>query len=65
LDATILIQQPKMAPHISAMVSNISADLGVELSCVNVKAKTYEKLGSVGAGESVEAQAVVLLFPRS
>ncbi|MGL4996802.1 MAG: 2-C-methyl-D-erythritol 2,4-cyclodiphosphate synthase [Deefgea sp.] len=65
LDATILIQQPKMAPHISAMVSNISADLGVELSCVNVKAKTYEKLGSVGAGESVEAQAVVLLLPRS
>ncbi|MGL6041113.1 MAG: 2-C-methyl-D-erythritol 2,4-cyclodiphosphate synthase, partial [Deefgea sp.] len=52
LDATILIQLPKMTPHISAMVSNISADLGVELSCVNVKAKTYEKLGSVGAGES-------------
>lgn len=63
LDATVLIQQPKMAPHIPAMVANIAADLGVDATCVNVKAKTYEKLGSVGNGESVEAQAVVLLLP--
>ncbi len=63
LDATVLIQQPKMAPHIPAMVANIAADLGVDVTCVNVKAKTYEKLGSVGNGESVEAQAVVLLLP--
>ena len=63
LDATVLIQQPKMAPHISAMQENIAADLGVDVSCVNVKAKTYEKLGSVGCGESVEAQAIVLLLP--
>lgn len=64
LDATVLIQQPKMAPHIPAMVSNIAADLEVDAQCVNVKAKTYEKLGEVGRGESVEAQAVVILFPR-
>ncbi len=63
LDATVLIQQPKMAPHIPAMVANIAADLGVNVGCVNVKAKTYEKLGPVGGGESVEAQAVVLLLP--
>jgi 2-C-methyl-D-erythritol 2,4-cyclodiphosphate synthase len=63
LDATVLIQQPKMAPHIPAMVANIAADLGVNVERVNVKAKTYEKLGHVGGGESVEAQAVVLLLP--
>ncbi|MBM5571967.1 2-C-methyl-D-erythritol 2,4-cyclodiphosphate synthase [Deefgea chitinilytica] len=64
LDATVLIQQPKMAPHIPAMVANIAADLGVDVACVNVKAKTYEKLGPVGCGESVEAQAVVLLYAK-
>jgi len=63
LDATVLIQQPKMAPHIPAMVANIAADLGVAVQCVNVKAKTYEKLGAVGCGDAVEAQAVVLLLP--
>ncbi|WP_047393242.1 2-C-methyl-D-erythritol 2,4-cyclodiphosphate synthase [Chitinibacter sp. ZOR0017] len=63
VDASILIQQPKMAPHIPAMVANIAADLGIEAACVNVKAKTYEKLGPVGQGEAVEAQAVALLLP--
>ena len=62
VDASILIQQPKMAPHIPAMVANIAADLGVDPACVNVKAKTYEKLGSVGQGDAVEAQAVALLY---
>ncbi|AMC35728.1 2-C-methyl-D-erythritol 2,4-cyclodiphosphate synthase [Janthinobacterium sp. B9-8] len=63
VDASILIQQPKMAPHIAAMVANIASDLGVALGQVNVKAKTYEKLGPVGASEAVEAQAVCLLLP--
>ncbi|MDW5416905.1 MULTISPECIES: 2-C-methyl-D-erythritol 2,4-cyclodiphosphate synthase [unclassified Iodobacter] len=62
VDASILIQQPKMAPHIAAMVANIAADLGVDVAAVNVKAKTYEKLGPVGASEAVEAQAVCLLL---
>ncbi|MEJ2794800.1 2-C-methyl-D-erythritol 2,4-cyclodiphosphate synthase [Iodobacter sp. LRB] len=61
VDASILIQQPKMAPHIPAMIANIAADLGVDIQAVNVKAKTYEKLGPVGASEAVEAQAVCLL----
>jgi 2-C-methyl-D-erythritol 2,4-cyclodiphosphate synthase len=61
VDASILVQAPKMAPHIPAMVANIAADLGVAPASVNVKAKTYEKLGPVGAGESIEAQAVCLL----
>ncbi|STR46019.1 2-C-methyl-D-erythritol 2,4-cyclodiphosphate synthase [Iodobacter fluviatilis] len=63
VDASILIQQPKMAPHIAAMVANIASDLGVALGQINVKAKTYEKLGPVGASEAVEAQAVCLLLP--
>jgi 2-C-methyl-D-erythritol 2,4-cyclodiphosphate synthase len=62
VDASILIQQPKMAPHIAAMVANIASDLGVAMGQVNVKAKTYEKLGPVGASEAVEAQAVCLLL---
>ncbi|MBY0443590.1 MAG: 2-C-methyl-D-erythritol 2,4-cyclodiphosphate synthase [Burkholderiales bacterium] len=62
VDASILIQQPKMAPHIAAMVANIASDLDVAMGQVNVKAKTYEKLGPVGASEAVEAQAVCLLL---
>ncbi|KPC53339.1 2-C-methyl-D-erythritol 2,4-cyclodiphosphate synthase [Amantichitinum ursilacus] len=63
VDASILIQRPKMAPHIPAMVANIAADLGIAAGQVNVKAKTYEKLGPVGNSEAVEAQAVCLLLP--
>lgn len=61
VDASILVQAPKMAPHIPAMVDNIAADLSAERSQINVKAKTYEKLGPVGEGASIEAQAVCLL----
>ncbi|WP_374351173.1 2-C-methyl-D-erythritol 2,4-cyclodiphosphate synthase [Chitinimonas sp.] len=64
VDASILVQAPKMAPHIAAMVANIAADLGIEAACVNIKAKTYEKLGPVGAGDSIEAQAVCLLVKQ-
>lgn len=63
VDASILIQRPKMAPHIPAMVAHIAADLGIGPERVNVKAKTYEKLGPVGESEAVEAQAVCLLLP--
>ncbi|QDQ26184.1 2-C-methyl-D-erythritol 2,4-cyclodiphosphate synthase [Chitinimonas arctica] len=62
LDASILAQAPKMAPHIAAMQGNIAEDLGVAVTQVNIKAKTYEKLGPVGEGASIEAQAVCLLF---
>lgn len=61
VDATILAQQPKMAPHIPQMVANIAADLQVAEACVNVKAKTAERLGFVGRGEGVSAEAVVLI----
>ena len=62
VDATIIAQAPKMAPHISAMVANIAADLGIEASQVNVKATTTEKLGFTGRGEGIAAEAVCLLF---
>ncbi len=62
LDATIIAQAPKMAPHIHMMVENIAADLRIEKSAVNVKATTTEKLGYTGRGEGIAAQAVVLLL---
>jgi 2-C-methyl-D-erythritol 2,4-cyclodiphosphate synthase len=61
IDATIIAQAPKMAPHISAMVSNIASDLALEISQVNVKATTTEKLGFTGRGEGIAAEAVCLL----
>ncbi|MBA2724249.1 MAG: 2-C-methyl-D-erythritol 2,4-cyclodiphosphate synthase [Methylibium sp.] len=61
LDATIVAQAPKMAPHIPAMVECIAATLGVAPGQVNVKAKTAEKMGPVGRSESIEARAVCLL----
>ena len=61
IDATIIAQMPKMAPHIPTMVSNIAADLGVESSQVNIKATTTEKLGFTGRGEGIAAEAVCLL----
>lgn len=61
LDATIIAQAPKMAPHISVMVANIAADLGVAPAVINVKATTTEQLGFTGRGEGIAAQAICLL----
>lgn len=62
IDATIIAQAPKMAPHISRMVSNIAEDAGVDAGFVNIKAKTNEKLGFLGREEGIAAEAVVLLY---
>ncbi len=64
VDATIIAQAPRMAPHITAMRANIAADLDVSEGCVNIKAKTAERLGFVGRGEGIVAEAVVLLALR-
>jgi 2-C-methyl-D-erythritol 2,4-cyclodiphosphate synthase len=62
IDATIIAQKPKMAPHIPAMVANIAADLGVAIDSVNIKAKTNEKLGYLGREEGIAAEAVALIY---
>lgn len=61
MDATIIAQQPKMAPHIPAMRSNLAADLAVSAERINIKAKTNERLGYLGREEGMAAHAVVLL----
>jgi 2-C-methyl-D-erythritol 2,4-cyclodiphosphate synthase len=61
VDATIIAQAPRMAPHIARMVQNIAADLGLDPGCVNVKATTTEQLGFTGRGEGIAAQAICLL----
>ena len=62
IDSTVMAQAPKRASHISAMRKRIAAALGLDVSRVNIKAKTYEKLGPVGQGLSMEARAVVMLY---
>ncbi len=61
IDATIIAQSPKMAPHIPAMRANIASDLGIAVGDVNIKAKTMEKLGAIGRGEGIAAEVVALL----
>ena len=61
VDSTINAQRPKMAPHIPRMVSIIAQDLRIPPECVNVKAKTAEKLGFVGREEGISTEAVALI----
>lgn len=62
VDCTIIAQQPKMLPYIPEMASNIARILEADVSQVNVKATTTEKLGFTGRGEGIAAQAVVCLI---
>ena len=61
VDATIIAQAPRIAPHSAAMRANIAADLGIEADAVNIKGKTNERLGFEGRAEGIAAHAVVLL----
>jgi 2-C-methyl-D-erythritol 2,4-cyclodiphosphate synthase len=61
LDATIIAQAPRMAPHIAAMIEGIAETLGIAESQVNIKAKTTERLGLTGRGEGIAAQAIALI----
>lgn len=62
IDATIIAQAPKMAPHVPQMVQNIASDLNIAMNAVNVKATTTENLGYTGRSEGIAAQAVALLL---
>jgi len=64
IDATIVAQAPKMAPHIPAMVARLAEVLQLQPGQINVKAKTAEKMGPVGEGRAIETRAVCLLVPR-
>ncbi len=61
VNATIIAQQPKLAPHAAAMVANVAVNLGISPDSVNIKGKTNETLGYLGREEAIEAQAVVLV----
>ena len=65
IDSTVIAQAPKLAPYIDAMRARIAAALSMDVADVNVKAKTAEKMGSVGEGKSMEARAVVLIASAS
>ncbi|WP_042885135.1 2-C-methyl-D-erythritol 2,4-cyclodiphosphate synthase [Cupriavidus necator] len=65
VDATVIAQAPKLAPHIGAMVANLAEDLGLAPVRCNVKAKTNEKLGFEGRQEGIVAQATVLIWRAS
>jgi 2-C-methyl-D-erythritol 2,4-cyclodiphosphate synthase len=61
LDATIIAQEPRMAPHIARMIGNVASDLGLKPAAVSIKATSTEKLGMIGRGEGIAAQAVALI----
>ena len=65
IDATVVAEAPKLAPHIPAMRKNLAAALKAEPGQINIKATTEEGLGFTGAGLGIAAHAVALLFPKN
>ena len=65
VDATVIAQAPKLAPHIAAMRANVAADLGCALARISIKATTTERLGFAGREEGIAAEAVVLVTQRN
>ena len=64
LDATLILQRPKLSPHKEAIKANLSELLGADLSVVNLKGKTREKVDSLGENRSIAAHTVVLLMRK-
>lgn len=65
IDATIHAQAPKMSPHTPTMIEHLCADLGLDKTCINIKAKTNEGLGHLGRNEGIAANVVTLLHKPS
>jgi len=61
VDATIVAEAPRMAPHAKRMIANIASDLGIAPAATNIKATTTEQLGFIGRGEGIAAMAVALV----
>jgi 2-C-methyl-D-erythritol 2,4-cyclodiphosphate synthase len=64
IDATIIAQAPKMAPHVTQMAAHVAADLDITAAQVNIKAKTNERLGFLGREEGIAAEAVALVYSK-
>jgi len=64
VDVTVVAQEPALAPHLPAMRTNVAALLGLSADAVSVKAKSTDRLGAIGRGEGIAAEAVVLLRER-
>ncbi|XP_018811204.1 2-C-methyl-D-erythritol 2,4-cyclodiphosphate synthase, chloroplastic [Juglans regia] len=64
LDATLILQRPKVSPHKEAIKANLSALIGADPSVINLKAKTHEKVDSLGENRSIAAHTVVLLMKK-
>lgn len=64
VDVTVIAQRPRLAPHIGEMQSRLAADLGLDVSQVNIKATTTEAMGFTGRGEGIAALAVALIAGR-
>ena len=62
IDATVICEAPKLSPHTEKMCTNIAADCNIDVSQVNVKATTTEKLGFTGRGEGIAAEAVCTII---
>lgn len=61
IDSTVILEKPRLAPHIEGMRRNLAELLDLDLSCVSVKAKTNEGLGPVGQGQAIAAQAIAMV----
>lgn len=61
VDATVIAQAPRLAPHLPAMCANLASDIGIPSGAVNIKAKSTERLGFTGRGEGIAAEAVALI----
>ena len=61
VDSTIIAEEPKLASYTQVMKENISSDIGIEKSFINIKCKTHEKIGSLGRGEGIAALVNLLI----